>query len=409
MPISTKLALIANLKHPNQKIFGRPLLERMILLCEHSGCNHFTIVMDGLPRQTISSALGAYRFDSRVILVPSRRDAFANRDGHDHGLLISGDLVFFPSHLRMIENQSAHSIDGLAGIANANQPAAGFIAAAPLEHLKEAFEASRSFKPADLLPFALENADDDRAEAERRLAVSVRTQSAARDSLLARAIDRKLSWRLSFPLARTQITPNQITIANSTLGVAAAWLFALPHYWPRVAAALLFVLVTTLDGVDGEVARLRLLASEFGAQLDIISDTIVNFVVFVAIYIGCYRAAGNPAYLHLIALLAGGYGLCALVYFWAVGSAGAADDRWAQVIDRCTSRDFSYLLLGFALLNLLPAFAWAVAFGSYIFAIGLVLAVALKRPVTSNKKSGQPTPALLSSPEPGELDVGSRA
>ncbi|HLH76458.1 MAG TPA: CDP-alcohol phosphatidyltransferase family protein [Candidatus Binataceae bacterium] len=396
MPISSKLALIANLKHPGERIFGRCVLERVLILCERAGCNRFVIVLNDLPRPAVSSALGAYRGDSRVSMVPNPRDAFADLDGHRSGLLISGDLVFFPSHLRALETQAATAPDQLAGIASANSPATSFIAAGTLERLKEALEASRSFTSAGLLPFTLEHDAIDRVEAQRRLAIGVRTQSAARDSFLARALDRKLSWQLSLPLAGTRITPNQITIVNSMLGVGAAWLFALPHYWYRLAGALLFVVITTLDGVDGEVARLKLLESEFGAQLDIISDTIVNFIVFIGIYIGCYRVGGNSTYLHLIALLAGGYGLCALVYFWAVGSAGAANDRWAQVIDRCTSRDFSYLLLAFALLDILPAFAWGTALGSYLFAIGLALAVVLKR--SGGVKKAPQLAAALSPP-----------
>ena len=39
---------------------------------------------------------------------------------------------------------------------------------------------------------------------------------------------------------------------------------------------MLFLLVTTLDGVDGELARQKMQETDFGAALDLITDAIVN-------------------------------------------------------------------------------------------------------------------------------------
>ena len=51
-----------------------------------------------------------------------------------------------------------------------------------------------------------------------RLASEVRRESADTDALMARWVDRRLSWRISLRLARTAITPNQVTLANTALG-----------------------------------------------------------------------------------------------------------------------------------------------------------------------------------------------
>ena len=130
-------------------------------------------------------------------------------------------------------------------------------------------------------------------EAELRLARDLRLESAWKDSPLARWVDRRLSWRISYRLAHTPVTPNQVTLAGTALGLLSAWLFAFPGYWPRLAAAVLLMVAITLDGVDGELARLKLAESRLGAQLDTVGDTLVNIAIFGSILTGCYRASGS--------------------------------------------------------------------------------------------------------------------
>ncbi len=292
-----------------------------------------------------------------------------------------GNPVLFGSHLTDLIRAWQNAAHRQRPVMNAAPGGAGLIAAGALDDVVRAriggqFAALSADHP---LPYALSHAGD-RAEAERRLAMAVRIESAHRDAPMARALDRNVSWRLSYRLARTPITPNQITIANSLLGCLCAGLFSMPRFAPRAAAGMLFVAITTLDGVDGEVARLKLCETDFGAQLDVITDTIVNLLVFVGIFIGCYRASYNPIYPRLLALMIGGYGLCGLAYYWAVRVTGEDNARWTATIDRATSRDFGYLLLAFALADRLQWFAGGIAFGTYLFALVLVGAVMIKRP-----------------------------
>ena len=104
------------------------------------------------------------------------------------------------------------------------------------------------------------------AEAELRLAKAIRRESVSTDTLMARMLDRRLSWRLSYRLARTRIMPNHVTLANTALGFACAAMFASVSYWIRLAGAILFLVSITLDGVDGELARLRMVESKFRRQ-----------------------------------------------------------------------------------------------------------------------------------------------
>jgi CDP-L-myo-inositol myo-inositolphosphotransferase len=129
------------------------------------------------------------------------------------------------------------------------------------------------------------------------LARSIRAErKAAKDAPMARWIDRQLSWRLSYYLARTPLKPNHVTIVNTLIGFLSAYLFTM-GYSAQVVGALLFLLVITLDGVDGEVARLKMKETEFGAPLDLVTNAIVKMVVVLGVILGCYRAGGSRAYL----------------------------------------------------------------------------------------------------------------
>jgi phosphatidylglycerophosphate synthase len=221
------------------------------------------------------------------------------------------------------------------------------------------------------LPFALNGRPEDRVQAEIRLARAVRYESTSTDALMARMVDRRLSWRLSLRLARTRMTPNQVTIVNTALGFGCAALLASTSYWLRLCGALLFLLSITLDGVDGELARLRMLESPFGERLDVLTDNLVHVAVFVGIAIGCYRQTYSSAYFYVLAGLLAGFGACAVSVNRAMNVAGEQAQKWVSRVERATGRDFAYLLLVLAIFNRLYYFIWGAALGTHVFAFSL--------------------------------------
>src|SRR5205823_15086503 len=94
---------------------------------------------------------------------------------------------------------------------------------------------------------------------------------------------RRLASRWIAGLARTRVTPNALTAARISLCAASAvlvwfgdhnlWLI----YW---TAAVVFVVGSVLDILDGALARQGGKATPFGAFLDPISDLVsVGFVL----------------------------------------------------------------------------------------------------------------------------------
>lgn len=88
------------------------------------------------------------------------------------------------------------------------------------------------------------------------------------------------------PLARTPVTPNQVTGLRLLTGLAAAVALAVGDEGWRSIGAGLFVVSMVLDRADGELARLTGKMSEWGHRFDLVGDALVNSLVFVGIGIG---------------------------------------------------------------------------------------------------------------------------
>ena len=96
---------------------------------------------------------------------------------------------------------------------------------------------------------------------------------------------RRLASRWITGLARTRVTPNALTASGITLCAVAAVLvwFGDHNPWPIYwAAAVVFVVGSVLDILDGALARHGGKATPFGAFLDSISDRVSEGFVLTA-------------------------------------------------------------------------------------------------------------------------------
>jgi phosphatidylglycerophosphate synthase len=105
-------------------------------------------------------------------------------------------------------------------------------------------------------------------------------------------ISRHLNARVSIPtsmlLVETGISPHLVTVLLVlTSGVAAAVLVSQPLHYVRLAlAGTLWQLAAIFDRCDGEIARVKLCESRFGAWFDTVTDNLA----YVCGYVGLVMA-----------------------------------------------------------------------------------------------------------------------
>jgi len=102
------------------------------------------------------------------------------------------------------------------------------------------------------------------------------------DGLVSKYINRPISTRISLFLYKKEvkISPNAITLLTFLLGLASALILAQGLY---IIGGLMVFLVSMLDGVDGELARLRGKITAFGGFLDSILDRYVDIMIIIAL------------------------------------------------------------------------------------------------------------------------------
>jgi len=131
-----------------------------------------------------------------------------------------------------------------------------------------------------------------------QIADSYRRTKKPRDILWNRLVARPLAAVLLVPLARSRVTPNQVTFASlAVFVVAAALLVGLPGWSGLLIAVAAIELSYVLDCVDGQLARLRGTSSPVGAHLDFLMDELKAFILVAATGARLWRADGHTRWL----------------------------------------------------------------------------------------------------------------
>ena len=192
------------------------------------------------------------------------------------------------------------------------------------------------------------------------------------DGIFAR-MNRKVSIPISRQLIKFPITPNMVSLFTLGVSFASGLYFGLGGYWNVLIGALLSVWASILDGCDGEVARLKLQASDFGCWLDTICDYLYYIFVFVGMTVGLVRSTGKASYLTWGGMLL--FGAIATFVMASIGRKRLSGQRpeqylavWQKKAESQMSNPLAYIgrhlefiirrcfmpyaLLAFALLNL---------------------------------------------------------
>ncbi len=100
------------------------------------------------------------------------------------------------------------------------------------------------------------------------------------DGYISKHINRKMSEPMARLLAKTKVTPNQMTWAAFGIALLSLISFILGY---NIIAGLLVQLSSIVDGIDGSLARLKGMTSEFGGFLDSVLDRYADILIVLGL------------------------------------------------------------------------------------------------------------------------------
>ncbi len=215
-------------------------------------------------------------------------------------LVIAGDTAYYPGLLR-----DAVACDGSEAVAlTSGGVPIGIWSLPPAIAARIADQWEQPGNPNNIYSWLTENSNQRlEVQEDRWQAVITPADQVAAESKLNRWLTKptdgffaKLNRRMSVPMSRQlikwPITPNMVSIFTLGVGLVSGVYFAMGGYWNTLFAALLSLWASILDGCDGEVARLRLLESDFGCWLETVCDYLYYLFIFSGMAIGLIRTIG---------------------------------------------------------------------------------------------------------------------
>jgi phosphatidylglycerophosphate synthase len=302
---------------PLMRVGELPILLRNILSLQRAVGSRIIICVDPATRSHLQSELmGTGRLPYSVWWIEARSDVplsqllkrIACISHDDHMVLVAGDSVYSPALLRQVKEWSKSS--GAFTMTDNDEPAGICALSADmaldaadhcppeirsLDELHAWLISTRSVecKPIDGNSWQRVLTPEDRPAAEAKLD---RWLVKPTDGVFAR-MNRRISVPISRQLIKFPITPNMVSIFTLGVGIASGALFAVGGYWNVLAGAVLSVWAGILDGCDGEVARLKLMESDFGCWLETVCDYLYYLLIFAGMAIGLIRTSDEKMYL----------------------------------------------------------------------------------------------------------------
>jgi phosphatidylglycerophosphate synthase len=103
---------------------------------------------------------------------------------------------------------------------------------------------------------------------------------AAYDGYISKYVNRKASEPMARLLAKTKITPNQVTWAAFGIALLSFISFI---FGRNIIGGLLVQLSSIVDGTDGSLARLKGMTSTFGSFLDSVLDRYADILIVLGL------------------------------------------------------------------------------------------------------------------------------
>jgi phosphatidylglycerophosphate synthase len=163
---------------------------------------------------------------------------------------------------------------------------------------------------------------DDLSRAEAALLQSLRKKE---DGALAK-YDRAISLAISSLVMRLPVHPNYATVVAGLIGWMSGVIASHGGYGWLLAGAIVYYASNIVDGIDGELARAKLLESRLGQWLDTLFDDSTNLAFWLGTAIGSYRTWHSSTSLALgLAIAVGIVIVAAVMYHYLVTVAHSGD------------------------------------------------------------------------------------
>ena len=340
-------------------------------------------------------------------------------------LLLRGDCVHHHSSLQALIDAGLQRDDLVAQTSGDGRVSSGAFLCAPGALPPDALTGDlwsalkgRPHRREDVIPHLWQHVTDKRSAraAKNMLFEQV---SKATSGTVARLLNVRISVPISKLIIDTGISPNMVTFFMVLCpGLFAAYLATQPDDYLRLAVAgVLWQLASILDGCDGEIARVKLAETKFGAWFDTVTDNLAYLFGYAALmagmwhlypdnYLPIYAGISAIASMVLTLVLLYSYalktGTGSLQYY--LGDLGNkvpdGEKDWSyRFLERAgfiTKRDFLSLFIAVGLVaNLLAVVYWLLVVLLHVAALG-VLTTHYR--LMGNQRAAEPQTAALPAP-----------
>lgn len=331
----------------NLRIAGVSVLDRLVVALHRGGCRPIRLQgLDSLPQLPRSQALGIVFEVTSSVETLSVRTLFSEGNVY----VQAQDVASLVRSRGRLTTSNGERLN--IGVLDLN----AYPQASSLDSLP-ALPAAR------LCGTVIDPASAKRTE--RRLWATMGSDS---DGIVDTYFNRPLGRGLTKLLLHTPVTPNQVTLASTFIGLVSAWFFADGRDFQVILGAILLQLSALVDCVDGELARIAFKESPIGKWLDIVLDQVVHVFVFAGIGVGIMRTSNDSTALWLGGSAIIGTLIAFPVVLRARKIAQAESSRVLQkLIDAASTRDFTVLILLLACLHRMEWFLWLTAIMVHLF------------------------------------------